>query len=367
MGSVALDTAGNIALGFSISSSSMYPAIKYTGRFKNDSLNTMDISEKGIFYGTGSNTANDGYGVCRWGDYSSMTVDPSDGMTFWYTQQYFTSMGTNWKTRIASFNFFSVVATAAPDTLCIGDSTQLNANASGGSGTYTYSWTSIPSGFTSTIKNPVASPIVTTKYIAAVNDGNSTKTDTVQVIVNGEPAAYAGPNASYPDTISFFPVAGTATNYSSVKWLTAGDGYFTADTVLNSVYYPGTNDRHNGGVLLTLQANPIRPCSDTAVDTVFITLTFPVGIVPNATAGFDVDILPNPATGIFKLVVHGIMDIEMRVMISDIAGKTIFMDQERPPAQEYSKTIDLTGFPRGIYLIRVRTDVQTITKKLVIQ
>ncbi len=77
---------------------------------KNDPLNTMDLPEKGIYYGTGSNTANDGNGQCRWGDYSSMTVDPSDGMTFWYTQQYFTSMGSNWQTRIASFTFANMLS-----------------------------------------------------------------------------------------------------------------------------------------------------------------------------------------------------------------------------------------------------------------
>ena len=132
MGSIAMDTAGDMGLGFSISSSQMYPAIKYTGRLQNDPLNVMDISEKGIYYGTGSNTSNDAGGYSRWGDYSAMTVDPSDGMTFWYTQQYLSSMGINWQTRIASFNFANVLnlfVTATPDTICAGDSSQLNAIA----------------------------------------------------------------------------------------------------------------------------------------------------------------------------------------------------------------------------------------------
>ncbi len=370
MGSVAMDTAGNMALGYSISSSNMYPAIKYTGRLKNDSLNAMDISEKAIFYGTGSNTSSDGGGYARWGDYSSMTVDPFDGMTFWYTQQYNINMGTNWQTRIASFSFvipIGIVVTATPDTLCLGDSTQLYATATGGSGTFTYSWTSIPTGFTSTIQNPVAFPIITTRYIIAVNDGSSTKTDTIKVTVNGEPTANAGANASYPDTIIIFPVTGTATNYSSVKWLTAGDGHFNADTVLATDYYPGPNDRQNGGVLLTLQANPIIPCSDTTTDTVFISLSFLEGIASNGKVGFDMNIVPNPTTGFFNLVVQGARDMDLIVRISDIAGKTIFMDQERPLAQEYSKPIDISGFPKGIYMVKVQGNNQSITKKLVIQ
>jgi len=370
LGSVALDTAGNIGLGFSISGSKMYPAIKYTGRLKNDVLNTMDIPEKGIFYGTASNSVNDGGGMCRWGDYSSLTIDPSDGMTFWYTQQYFTSMGSNWRTRIASFTFsniFNVTALATPGTICIGDSTQLNATVSGGSGTYTYSWTSVPAGFTSTIKNPVAKPVITTKFFVAVNDGNTTTKDSIMVTVNGKPTANAGPNASYPNTTPSFPLTGTAANYSSVKWLTAGDGSFNTDTALNCVYNTGTNDAHNGGVLLTLQANAISPCSIPATDTVFITLNFPVGVVTDATAVFDVNILPNPTAGIFNLLVHGIKDMEVSVLITDIEGKTVFSDQDRPPAKEYSKVINLTGLPKGVYLIKVQSGAQLITKKLVIQ
>jgi hypothetical protein len=370
MGSIAMDTAGNIALGFSISSSTMYPSIKYTGRLKNDALNVMDLPEKGIFYGSGSNTSNDGGGYCRWGDYSTMTVDPSDGMTFWYSQQYNTSMGTNWQQRIATFNFLSILsvyATATPDTICQGDSSHLNANASGGSGTYTYSWTSDPSGFTSNLENPVVAPVITTTYIVLVNDGTSSVTDSITVQVNGFPTANAGPNASYQNNVPLFPVSGTATNYSAVKWLTAGDGYFNIDTVLNSLYYPGPNDRLDGGVLLTLQAFALTPCTDTATDTVFIRLLFPVGIAPSAVVPFDINIVPNPATNMFNLAVSGASGMNLMITITDLEGKTILTDQDKPQSQNYSKVIDITNFPKGSYMVKVQTDIQSITKKLVIQ
>jgi hypothetical protein len=370
MGSVAMDTAGNIGMGYSISSTNMYPAIKFTGRLQGDPLNTLDLPEKGIFYGTGSNTANDGGGICRWGDYSSATIDPSDGMTFWYTQEYLTSMGSSWKTRVASFSFkgmFNVLLTATPDTLCSGDSTHLNASASVGSGPFTYSWTSNPVGFTSNIKNPVVSPLVTTKYIVTITDSTFSKADSIIVTVNGLPTANAGANASYPNTAPSFPVAGTATNYSNVKWLTAGDGYFNIDTVLSSVYFPGANDRHDGGVLLSLLAYPMTPCSDTATDTVFITLSFPLGVASGGAVPFDVNIVPNPSTGMFNLIVHGVSDMDLMIMITNLEGKAIFMDKDRPESQDYSKTIDITSFPKGIYMVKVQTDTQSITKKLVIQ
>jgi hypothetical protein len=101
MGSIAMDKAGNIALGYSASSSSVFPAIRYTGRLSTDALGTME-AENSILSGGGSQLRN----LSRWGDYSAMTVDPVDDCTFWYTNEYLKTSGTfNWSTRIASFKF----------------------------------------------------------------------------------------------------------------------------------------------------------------------------------------------------------------------------------------------------------------------
>ncbi|GEM_PF-3973376 len=81
----------------------------------------------------------------------------------------------------------SVNPEAMPDTLCPGESTQLSANASGGSGTYSYSWTSDPAGFTSLLANPQTSPVVTTTYTVEVNDGFNTMTNDVLVVVEPLP------------------------------------------------------------------------------------------------------------------------------------------------------------------------------------
>jgi hypothetical protein len=348
----------------------MYPSIKFTGRLKNDSLNTLDLPEKGIYYGTGSNNSSDGGGYARWGDYSSMAIDPSDGMTFWYTQQYNTSMGTNWKTRIATFTFANLLSmsiVAGPDTICQGDSTHLNALPTGGSGTYTYSWTSNPTGFTSNIANPVVAPSITTTYIIAVNDGTSTVTDSITVKVNTHPTANAGPNASYPNTVPLFNVTGSATSYSGVKWITAGDGQFNMDTILNCLYTPGTLDRHDGGVLLSLRAFPLAPCVDTVTDTVFIRLMFADGVASGVTVPFTVNVVPNPSAGLFNCVVYGAGNINLNMTITDIEGKTIFSNQDLSTSTEYSKMIDLSGYPKGVYTMKIKTDLQTITKKIVIQ
>jgi gliding motility-associated-like protein len=85
--------------------------------------------------------------------------------------------------------------TATPSTVCAGATVRLNAGATGGSGTYTYSWTSVPSGFTSTISNPVVNPLVTTTYRVAVFDGFTTVNAQVIVTVNALPVATASNNS----------------------------------------------------------------------------------------------------------------------------------------------------------------------------
>jgi hypothetical protein len=101
MGSIASDKQGNIALGYSASSGTVKPSIRYTGRLVTDTLSTMQ-TENIIQAGGGSQTGN----LHRWGDYSAMTVDPVDDCTFWYTTEYLKTNGSfNWSTRIASFKF----------------------------------------------------------------------------------------------------------------------------------------------------------------------------------------------------------------------------------------------------------------------
>ena len=101
MGSLAMDKAGNIAVGYSVSGPSVYPAIRYTGRQATDPPGTLQ-SETSIIEGSGSQGPN----LNRWGDYTRMTVDPVDDCTFWYTNEYLKSSGTfNWSTKIAHFKF----------------------------------------------------------------------------------------------------------------------------------------------------------------------------------------------------------------------------------------------------------------------
>ena len=103
MGSVAMDKVGNLALGFSASGPNDYPSVRYVGRNATDPLGQLPQNEVTLYTGSGPQTQVEG----RWGDYSDLTVDPTDDCTFWYTQEY---LGADlvfgaWRTRIGSFKF----------------------------------------------------------------------------------------------------------------------------------------------------------------------------------------------------------------------------------------------------------------------
>ena len=113
MGSIAMDKRGNIALGYSRSSSTLFPDIYFTGRAPTDPLGTMQ-GEQAIVdqtVATGSQRVTNG----RWGDYTSMSID-LDGCTFWYTNQYYTVPNTSfaWSTRVASLKFNSCTPNVLP-------------------------------------------------------------------------------------------------------------------------------------------------------------------------------------------------------------------------------------------------------------
>jgi Abnormal spindle-like microcephaly-assoc'd, ASPM-SPD-2-Hydin len=101
MASAAMDKANDIAIGYSASSATINPAIRFTGRVPGDPAGTLQ-TEASMLEGTGSQTA----GLSRWGDYTALQVDPSDDCTFWYTNQYQKVNGTfNWSSHIGSFVF----------------------------------------------------------------------------------------------------------------------------------------------------------------------------------------------------------------------------------------------------------------------
>ena len=157
MGSIAQDQSGDMALGFSASSTTVFPSVRSAGRLVGDPANTLAQGETNMFTGLGSQSGTSS----RWGDYSAMSIDPVDDCTFWYTQEYYPAGTTsfNWRTRIASFKFpgcggavtndFSISANPASLTLgpgASGTSTISTAVTSGSAETVALTVSGTPAG-----------------------------------------------------------------------------------------------------------------------------------------------------------------------------------------------------------------------------
>jgi hypothetical protein len=109
MPAIAVDANGNTAIGYSVSSGSIFPNISYAGRFATDPPNNLAQGEAVMFAGTGSQTSASG----RWGDYSMTKLD-TDGTTFWHTNEYYAVTGSQWSTEVGKFNFPRVAPSPRP-------------------------------------------------------------------------------------------------------------------------------------------------------------------------------------------------------------------------------------------------------------
>ena len=249
MGSAAMDHVGNLAVGYSVSSTAINPGIRFTGRAPSDPAGTLG-TELTIQDGTGSQLAN----LNRWGDYSSISVDPTDDCTFWYTTEYLKTSGTfNWSTRIANFKFagcgqpdFALTATPASQSVVAGNGTSYTATVtpSGGySGTVTFSVSGLPAGATGTFTPASVTAsgsstlaITTTTAVAAGTypltitgtDGTLTHTASVSLVVS---APIVGDFVISATPASQTVQAGSGTSYTTT--ITPSGGF--TDTVALSV------------------------------------------------------------------------------------------------------------------------------------
>jgi len=126
MGSIAMNSAGDIALGFSKSSTTKSPSVYVASRQQGDAVDTLRTAETVLVDGSGYQTHSSG----RWGDYSQMSVDPTDDCTFWYTGEYYDSVSVaGWKTIIGSVKLRDCAAAPPQDSTA--PTTAITAPANG--------------------------------------------------------------------------------------------------------------------------------------------------------------------------------------------------------------------------------------------
>src|SRR5450631_2587033 len=309
MGSVAMDQAGDMALGYSVASSSLNPTIRYTGRVPTDPSGTME-AEVNVVTGSGSQTT----GLSRWGDYSAMQVDPVDDCTFWYTQEYMKTNGTfNWNTRIANFKFPTCGSTtpdftvgAAPSSLTItqgssGTSTITVTSLNGFNAATTLSASGLPSGVTAAFStNPVTPPangtVTSTLTLTASatattgaatvtitgTSGSTTHTTGIALTVN----AAATPNFTIGASPASVAVTQGGTGTSTVT--ITSQNSFNSATTLSTTGLPT-------GVTAAFSTNPVTPPANGSATS---TLTF------TASASATVGTATVTVTGTSGSLVH---------------------------------------------------------------
>ena len=191
MGSIAMDKAGDIGLGYSASSSGIHPAIRYAGRVPTDPAGTLQ-AETSILEGAGSQTG----GLTRWGDYTAMRIDPADDCTFWYTNQYEAVSGSfNWSTAIASFKFPGCGASPNPDFSMSASPSSVTAAQGGSAATSTVTVTSL-NGLSDTVNltlsgcpaNAVCT--LTPGSVTPTSNGSAVSTLSVTAAANTPTGAY---------------------------------------------------------------------------------------------------------------------------------------------------------------------------------
>jgi hypothetical protein len=196
MPSISMDSAGDIALVYSASSSALAPGIRVAGRLVGDPHGVLSQGESTLISGTGVQPVED-----RWGDYAAMVVDPANGCTFWFASEYLVTDGAyNWHTRIGSFRFPSCTPIGPPPSSTPGPSLTPGPSSSGSPDITPPTVSSLAtSGALLTNAATVSYALSFSESVTGLTAGDFTRTGTATSCSVGSPV---GSGASYTIAIS---------------------------------------------------------------------------------------------------------------------------------------------------------------------
>lgn len=368
MGSIAMNANGDIALGYTVSNSLVYPSIRYTGRAATDPLGEMTFGEIEAVPGTASQT-----NINRWGDYSNTSVDPSNDSIFWHTNEYLES---GWRTRIFSFTFGPPKAPAiyaGPDTTICENDLYKTQSATGKYYQSLY-WTTSGNG-----RFLPSNTVLLTDYLRGSQDienGSVTLdlfatgygetgevTDQMVLTIAHLPRAAAGNDTTICND-EVLLVTGSVENTESSEWKTDGDGYFEDPMSLTTVYHPGTTDIAEGKVKLRLFGYAVLPCDESHNDYRWLYLSNCVGI-DNDQKELAVSVKPNPVKDKLNLDVNATLSGSV-ITLSDARGKLIFT-MNTAPGEDFHISKDVSNLPNGVYLLKIHSGQALYTEKIIKQ
>lgn len=222
-------------------------------------------------------------------------------------------------------------ATATPASICAGAASQLNVTASSGTN-FSYTWSSDPSGFSSTLQNPLVSPTETTVYSVTVYSSTDTLTTTVTVTVNPS-----------PDT----PLI-TLNGNSLLSSATSANQWYLNGTLISGATGQSYTPLTNG--LYTVQVSQ-NGCTATSLPYAITN----VGMEEEFSETLHV--YPNPVSDILYL--EGAVPASARISVTDARGAVIL-------ESGFSESLDISGLCNGVYLLGIRDSGMLLSMKRII-
>jgi PKD repeat protein len=247
---------------------------------------------------------------------------------------------------INTLNLVSLNVSASPDEICSMQSSQLNAEASGGSETYTYSWTSDPEGFVSDEQSPMVSPVETTTYMVEVSDGEQLVSSEIEIVVNPLPEITLG---DWPEQL--------CNQQEPQVQLTAvpeGGIYSGENVTAEGLFSP--EEAAVGWHVVTYTYADENGCENMAVDSIFVDACLHFGENDNESS--MIKIYPNPFNDILNIYTDQ-RDIEIKILTLDgITLKELKLIDE-------NTTIDLSQLRSGIYIVNIESNQTNTFQKII--
>jgi hypothetical protein len=179
--------------------------------------------------------------------------------------------------------------------------------------------------------------------------------------------ANAGPdtNVCAGESIMLF---GSATNKDSILWTSDGDGYFDDDTVFTPVYTPGSEDIAKGYAWIRLTSYDSSPCDNSNTDKMKLTIDQCTGISEGITDDFSLQVIPNPATTQLNFNVTGAgKQASLVITLTNLQGEKLFTIRTAAMNGNYSNSMDVSRFPKGVYFMNAVTGNKQATQKIILQ
>ncbi len=244
-----------------------------------------------------------------------------------------------------------VSPSADPDEICEGESTQLMSNVEGGTGTYTYSWTSDPAGFTSTEADPMIDPAETTMYMVEVTDGTNSSDGQVEVMVYPYPVVELDDfETVYTNTPAFELTGGTPVG-----------GIYSGPGVDAGMFDPAVAAFGTHTITYTYEENT---CESFAEATIIVDSPVSIDEYDN---GVSVEIFPNPNSGEFMVKLNVLQSSEVNLKVLNNLGVEVYNEKNVSVKNTWEKNINLSDLSEGLYFINIYNDETSILKKMILR